>query len=163
MSKRYNATGRLRTQQDDVLNTRTNCVLKFQAVAPATADTLLTLTKNLGGTETTGTSFTATSGKRLRFTHLIVSLTAKAAAAAFGVVNIRGLASGATLIGSPSLLEVPLGLTAATAEDAKQVVVPLPEGFEIGGTQSIGVSASSQATTNKWDIQLCGYEYTPAT
>lgn len=164
MSKRYQADGRLRVQDHSAKDTRTRVVIKFQAVAPNTADTLLSLVKQTDGVDAGGaTSIGVTSGKRLRITHIVLGLTAKAAAAAFAAVNVRSNPAGATVIGSPSLLEIPLGLTAATAEDSKVVSMALEEGLEFSGAQTLGVSSTAQAVTNKFDFQLIGYEYTAAT
>jgi hypothetical protein len=164
MSKRLNAGGRLRVQDDGILNTRSRVVLKFQAVAPNTVDTLLSVVKQTDGVDAVGaTSIGVTAGKRLRITHMKCSVTAKAAAAAFANVNLRSNPAGATVLGSPSLVEVPLGITAATVEDSKTQTVGFPEGLEFKDTDTLGISASAQAVTNKLDIELHGYEYTPAT
>lgn len=139
---------------------RSLVVIKFQAAAPATADTLLSLVKNTDGVDAGGaTSIGVTNGKTLRLTGLVISLKAGAAAAAFGSFNLRSNPSGATVIGSPSLLRVELGLTAATVGSAVQSTVPLPDGMEFSGTKTLGVSWTAQATTNVLSIQLIGYEY----
>jgi hypothetical protein len=141
---------------------RVRCCIKFHAVAPATADTLLTLTKNLGGTETTGTSIGVTSAKRLRITAMKVSVKANAAAAAWVTASLRSNAAGATVIGSPILVRGDTGLTAAVANStADPCLIPIPDGLEFSGAETLGVSLAAQAVTNIVSIELLGYEYTP--
>ncbi len=139
---------------------RVRCLFIFRAVAPATADTLLTLTRSLDSTETTGTTFAVTAAKRLRITAVAFSLRAGAAAAAFATMTLRTL-KGNVLIGSPGILRLDLGNTAATIGGSAQATVPLPDGLEFSGTDQIGVSLAAQAVTNIISITLLGHEYTP--
>jgi hypothetical protein len=140
---------------------RVRCVFTFQAVAPAIADTLLTVTKNLNGVITTATSHAVTAGKRLRVTHVSFSLKSGAAAAAFATMTLRTL-QGTVLVGSPSILRVDLGNTAALiGAAAPSYFADVPDGLEFSGTDQIGVSLSAQAVTNIISISLIGYEYTP--
>jgi hypothetical protein len=143
----------------DGVQSKSRIVFKFHAVAPATADTLLTLTKNANGTETTGTSFGVTAGKRLRITSVVFCVQANAAAAAFGTLNLRHNPSGATVLASPSILRVDVGHTEALAGGARAVAVPIPDGIEFKGTETIGASLIAQAVTNIVSIELIGYEY----
>jgi hypothetical protein len=163
MSKRYDATGRLRTAPVDPADeNRVQCVVKFQAVAPATADTLLSLVKQLAGVDAGGaTTIAVTAGKRLRITSIHFGIRAGAAEAAFGRMTLRHNPAGACVIGSPAKLALDVGLTAATADATDKIVLPIPEGLEFSGTDQIGVSLSAQAVTNIVSIALIGYEYTP--
>lgn len=141
---------------------RVRRVLKFHGTAPATADTLLTLTSNLAGVESSGTSQGVTSGKVFRITSIKVSVKANAAAAAWVTASIRSLHNGPTLIGSPILFRLDTGLTAAAAgATAQPTILDLDEGYELSGAETIGVSLAAQATTNIVSIELIGFEYTP--
>ncbi len=136
------------------------CVFTWQNGTNVVADTLLTLSKNLNGTITTGTTFGPSAGKRLRITGIAFSLKAGAAAAAFATMNLRSLA-GPVLIGSPSILRLDVGNTAAAIGAAVfNQVTPL-DMFEFYGLDQIGVSLACQAITNIVSISLIGYEYTP--
>jgi hypothetical protein len=140
---------------------RVRCIYTFAAVAPAVADTLLTLSQNLGGTVTPGTSFGVTAGKRLRLQAVLFSLRAGAAAAAFGTMNLRCNPTGAVVLASPSILRLNVGTTAAVIGGAVNASESIPDGLEFSGTDQIGVSLAAQAVTNIVSITLIGYEYTP--
>lgn len=140
---------------------RVRCLFIFRTVAPAIADTLLTLNKSLDSTETTGTTFAVTASKRLRITAVSFSLKSGAAVSAFATMTLRTL-KGAVLIGSPGILILDLGNTAATIGAADKVTLAIPSGgLEFSGTDQIGISLSAQAITNIISITLVGYEYTP--
>lgn len=139
---------------------RTRISIVFQAVAPATGDTLLSLVKYTQGVAAAGaTSIAVASGKRLRLTSLHVSLKNNAAAVASCTVTIRSLATGATVLASPAEFRYDLGLTAATVADARTLLANLPDGTEYTGAETLGVSLLSSATTNIMSITLSGFEY----
>lgn len=139
---------------------RSRVTVGFQGVAPATADTLLSLVKTTQGVAAAGaTSISAATGKTLRLTSILFSLKANAAAAAFATMSLRSNPTGATVIGSQSEIRLDVGNTAAAVGAVVYATAPLPEGFEISGAQTIGVSLAAQATTNIVSIALTGYEY----
>ena len=139
---------------------RQRVVIKFEAVAPATADTLLTLVKQIAGSDAGGaTSIGVTANKVLRITGGHVVVKANAAAAAFGTITLRQNPSGATVLGSLSWGRYDTGITAAVVSDARSVRFDFTEGQEFSGTQTLGISLSAQATTNIVSIALHGYEY----
>ena len=132
----------------------------FQAVAPATADTLLSLVKVSDGVAAgASTSIAVTAGKRLRLTAIVLSVRAGAAAAAFATLTLRQNPVGATVLASQSEIRVDVGNTAAAIGASVQIVVPLPDGYEYSGTQTLGVSLAAQAITNIVSIALVGFEY----
>jgi hypothetical protein len=133
----------------------------FQAVAPATADTLLTLTKYTEGVAgTPATSIGVATGKRMRICSVTFSLKANAAAAAFGTLTVRQNPTGATVIGSASEMRVDVGNTEAVAGAARSVTVPFPDGsMEFTGAATLGASLAAQAVTNIVSISFNGYEY----
>jgi len=133
----------------------------FQAVAPAVADTLLSLVAVRDGVAAAGaTSLGVTASKTLRLSTLEFSLTANAAAAAFGTCTLRQNPSGATLIGSQSEGAWSVGNTEAVAGAARAIVVPLgDDGLELTGSMTFGISLSAQAVTNIISITARGYEY----
>lgn len=134
--------------------------ITFQAVAPAVADTLLTLVKSTNGTAAAGaTTQPVAASKILRLTSMTFSLRAGAAAAAFATFNLRINAAGAAVIGSPSEFRVDLGNTEAVIGAARSITIPLVNGFELSGTQQLAVSAAAQAVTNILSVTLSGYEY----
>lgn len=138
---------------------QTRVAIVFQGAAPATVDTLLSLVKSIAGVAAGGaTSIGVTAGKTLLITEVIVALTAGAAAAAFGVVTLRQNPAGATVLGSGSELQIPVGATSATVGDSRTVSVPIEGGMKFFGANTLGVSLSAQAVTNIVSISLLGYE-----
>jgi hypothetical protein len=134
--------------------------ITYQAVATATADTLLSLVKSTNGSAAAAaTTIPVAASKTLRITSMTFSLRAGAAVAAFATFTLRVNASGAALIGSPSEFRVDLGNTAAVIGAADKVTIPIPDGMEFSGTTQIAVSAAAQATTNILSVTLEGYEY----
>jgi hypothetical protein len=143
-----------------VTPTRTRVSIVFQAVAPATADTLLSLVKSTAGVAAGGaTTIAVTAGKILRITTMTFAVKANAAAAAFATYNLRINPAGAAVIGSQSEFRVDLGNTEAVAGAARSIAVPIPDGLELSGTQQLAVSAAAQAVTNILSVALTGYEY----
>ena len=140
---------------------RTRVIIKFHGAAPATADTLLSVVKQANGVDAAGaTSIGVTANKKLRLTGGYVGVRATAAAAAFCEVTFRTNPAGATVIGSPSWLRVPVGVTGAVIGSAMGEEFDFGEGgIEFDGAHTIGISASAQATTNQLSITLYGYEY----
>jgi hypothetical protein len=138
---------------------RNRIEILFQAVAPATADTLLSLVKVTDGSAAGGaTSIGVAAGKLLVLTSCEFSLQANAAAAAFGTLTLRSNPSGATVISSQSWGRIDVGNTEALAGSARALVIPFYDGVEFSGTQTIGASLAAQAVTNIISICLRGYE-----
>ena len=139
---------------------RTRVVIKFEAVAPATADTLLSLVKQTAGVDAAGaTSIGVTANKVLRITGGRVSCKSNAAAIAFSTLTLRQNPAGATAIGSPSWGRYDTENTAAVANDSRFAFFTFDEAQEFSGVQTLGASLSAQAITNIMSIVLYGYEY----
>ena len=139
---------------------RNRVEILFQAVAPATADTLLSMVKVTDGVAAGGaTSIAVAAGKILRITGYEFSVQAGAAAAAFATLTLRQNPAGATLIGSQSFGRIDLGNTEAVVGAARAIQVPVPDGIEFEGANTLGCSLAAQAITNVISITLRGYEY----
>lgn len=139
---------------------RVRVTIGFYAVAPAVADTLLSMVKITNGVAAGGaTSIGVTANKTLRITSITFSLRAGAAAVAFGTMTLRQNPAGATVIGSQTELRMDLGNTAATIGAADKVEAVFPDGVEFSGTQTLGVSLAVQAVTNIISITITGFEY----
>lgn len=153
--------GGLRTQ-DLKDGGRTYVTLTAVGIAGVTSEALATFTKNVGGTATASqTNYTITSGKTLRVQGMVVGLRAGAAAIQWVQVNLRHNTGGATTASSPLVVDGYVGTTVATSGISATAVIPVPDGIEFfgNGTQTIGVSHLSSATTNVEFITLVGYEY----
>lgn len=139
---------------------RTRVSIVFNAVATATADTLLSLVKISNGVAATGaTTIAVASTKTLRITGIMFSIKAGAAAIAFATMSLRINPTGAAIISSPIELRFDVGNTAATIGAADSRAYFVPDGFELLGTQQLAVSLAAQATTNIISITLTGFEY----
>jgi hypothetical protein len=143
---------------------RTFVVLGADGVTPAISDTLITFSKNVGGTVTaTQTTYAITSGKTLRLQSLCASLTA-GAAANIARVRLRLNTAGACLAGSglllPALELAPQYGTAAASEGWAAGCVPIPDGLELtGASWNICLSESAVAASGTLTVNLIGYEY----
>lgn len=153
--------GGLRTQ-DLKDGGRTYITLTAVAIAGVTSEALISFTKNAQGS-TTGsvTSYTITSGKTFRVQGIFVGLRAGAAAIQWVQVNLRHNTAGATTASSPLVVGGYVGTGSTTSGVSATEIIPVPDGLEFfgNGTQSIGVSHLSSATTNVEFITLVGYEY----
>ena len=139
---------------------RARVSITFMAVAPAVADTLLSLVKVTNGVAAAGaTSISIATGKTLRINSITFSIKANAAAAAFATLTFRQNPAGATAIGSIAECRVDVGNTAATIGASDKVEVLFPDGMEFSGTQTLGISLAAQATTNIISISINGFEY----
>ena len=151
-------TIRERRQQD-----RVPVVIRFNGAAPATAETLLTISRSVGGAAAANAASFGVSaaGKVLRITAMEFQVRSGAAAAAFAQFRVRYNPGGAATAASEPFAFADLGNTEAVIGAARSHVMPIPEGFEVAGAAQIGVTAAAQATSNVLTIALIGYEYTP--
>lgn len=139
---------------------RARVSVTFQAVAPAVADTLLTLVKVTNGAVAAGaTSIGVAAGKTLRISSITLSIKANAAAAAFATLTFRQNPAGPTALTSISEMRVDVGNTAATIGASDKVEVIFPDGMEFTGAQTFGCSLAAQAITNIMSISINGFEY----
>jgi hypothetical protein len=138
-------------------------VLKtFRAIGftTATTEALITLTPNADGTDgSTGTSFTITSGKRLRLTTLMLTSRNVGAAVQGPVVKVRITATGAVSATSPVIAEVACQTTTATGSWVQSAQTTFPAGIELSGDMQIGISQIGMGSVAGNDVVLVGYEY----
>jgi hypothetical protein len=129
----------------------------FSATFTAAAtEALVTLTPVADGVAgTTGTSFTVTSGKKLRLVSLSVSTRNAGAAIQSVVCNLR-IATSAVTATSPLVASVGCGTQIATASAADFGSMPLD--MELSGTMQLGISQIGTATAGN-TVTLVGYEY----
>lgn len=124
-------------------------------VTGPTTEAMMTMRQSRdGATATTASSFTVTSGKRLRLSTLVV--TGRHSAAATGRTVLRWTSTGAVGTTSPIILAASY---AVAANDYFAVPVPIPEGFELSGTMQFGVSNQGSLAFAELNVQLNGFEY----
>lgn len=138
--------------------TRTNVTLYADRVAGRTTEALETLTINVGGVVTTGSSYTVTSGKTFRITSLQVEILNTGGGTNRVTVRVRSAA--AVALASPVII---MGLAAAASdkpESGGQDGLSFPDGIEIAAGQQIGISQLCVATTaGIVSFLLQGYEF----
>lgn len=130
-------------------------------VTPAASDTLVTFTKNVGGTATTAqTTYTVTSGKTLRIETVTIGV-ATSTTAAFSVrVALRENTSGScTASSAPVTLLEAATLTAVTNEGANFATAVIPDGWEFPAADSVCVSAIASSATGTLTVTVLGFEY----
>ena len=159
-ANRYGALPRIYRMVEGFDSQKARVVIKFEAVAPAVADTLLSIVKQTAGVDAGGaTSIGATTNRVLRITGYTISCKSNAAAAAFCTLTLRQNPSGATVIGSPSWGRMDIGNTAAVVSDAKSATHYFGEAQDFSGANTLGMSLASSAITNIMSIELYGFEF----
>lgn len=125
----------------------------------ATTEALVTLTPISDGTAGgTATSFTVTSGKRLRLQSICVTTRNAGAGGQGVVVNLRMTATGAITATSPLVGTVSSGTALAVANITAQGCAVISDGQEFSGTMQFGLTQVGTATANN-TVVLTGYEY----
>jgi hypothetical protein len=144
---------------------RSYVVFSADGVTPAVSETVITFTKTIADTQTTGqTTYTITNLKTLRIQAICASATMGAAANRIRVA-LRLNTGGACIAGSNILLPVlelaPNFGTATAAEGGANGCVPIPDGLEIAGngTKAICLSEAATAASGTLTVNLIGYEY----
>lgn len=159
LQARVDATGQQLVVDGRSAASRQRVSIVFQSTATATPDTLLSLVKSTAGVAAGGaTTIAVASGKTLRITSMTFSLQDGGAAASLATFNLRVNPAGAAVLGSQSEFRVDIA-TAALIGATGAINVPIPDGFELSGTQQLAVSCAASATTNILSVTLTGYEY----
>jgi hypothetical protein len=144
---------------------RSYVAIVADGVTPAIAETVITFTKTVADTQTTGqTSYTITSGKLFRVQAICASFTAGAAANRVRVA-LRLNTGGACVAGSnillPAIELAPNYGTATAAEGGANGCVTIPDGLDItgNGTKAICLSENATAASGTLTANLIGFEY----
>ncbi len=140
---------------------RTIQTLGSTLVAPATSETLVTMTPASGGTNgSTGTSFAVTSGKTLRLQALSCSITASSTTAVGVACYLLMSASGAVTTSSAHIATCGAGFTGTqVAQVGAGNSVSFPDGIELSGTMQYGVSCRGINTNALASVYTTGFEY----
>lgn len=130
-------------------------------VTPAASDTLVTFTKNVGGTATTAqTTYTVTSGKTFRVQAFTIGI-ATSTTTAFSIrVALRENTGGTcSATSAPVAMLESATLTAVLNEGANFAELPIPDGFEFPASDSLCISAIASSATGTLTVTVVGYEY----
>lgn len=134
-------------------------------VGASGSEVLLTMTQQKGITATSpSTSFSTPMGKRFRIQTMLLSQVGNnTATVATTIFRMRYNASGpVTTASNPVMMQARLA-TPAQAGAYQQIVLPIPDGFELqgDGVGTFGVSVNSVYVSNPptVDVMITGYEY----
>lgn len=130
-------------------------------VTAVSTEALLSLVPVRDGTAAAGaTSIAVTSGKRLRVQAIVAGVRSSAATVLSGRVALRMNPSGAVTATSPIIAILSMTQQAAAlAEAGDTCTLILPDGFEISGTQQIGLTQVCSGTGGVVYASIVGFEY----
>jgi hypothetical protein len=138
---------------------RVPVTLMCSAVAGVTTEALLSLTPNHGTTvSSAATTYAVTSGKTFRITAISVTVINTSTVASGAIINVRTLA-GTVLVSSPIIFSVGAAVNGAVSGQCGTGEIEIPDGFEISGTQQLGLTQIASATTCTLSVAVIGFEY----
>jgi hypothetical protein len=139
---------------------RSIVAVQYNNSTPPTTDALITtLVLQKGSTQTTAqTSIPVASGKRLKIVAITVSTRSTTAATPYAIVTLRVNFSGAAVLASPPILQVPVSGTAAASGNMGSVTVQTD--IELVPGNQFCLSWFGNVATNVAAVSLIGYEYT---
>lgn len=142
---------------------RTRVSLRALQVAGVVAEAMVSLTPMKAGVQgAASATYVVPAGKRLRLEQILVGIRPNAAAVAELRLRLRVDPAGGSVT-TANGTEVPIQVSGAAAviNVGDQLAIPLPEGFEYGPGESIGLSQVATATSTIFDVAILGFEYTP--
>lgn len=130
-------------------------------VTPAASDTLVTFTKNVGGTSTASqTTYTVTSGKTFRIQAVYFSVVTSTTTVISARLALRENTGGTcTASSAPVAMMEAAGVTAVANEGVSGTNMAIPDGWEFPAADSICFSAIGSTSTGTMTITIMGYEY----
>lgn len=129
-------------------------------VTAVTAEALLSMVPVRDGVAAAATtSLSVTANKRFRVEAIYVTGLTTAAAVLSARISLRMNPSGAATAASPIIATVGLNGPAAVALTGDSAIIPIPDGFEISGTNQIGLSQVAAAITGTIRASIIGFEY----
>lgn len=145
---------------------RSKVILSSVKVTSITTEALLTLTQKKGdATVTTGTSYTVTAGKTLRIQSIsMYAEMTTAATAAWVSCRLReGAASGGAVSATSDIVDIVESSTIAVTDvigmGVPPAIVNFPDGLEIAGGQTLGISELALNVDLSVTIVVIGFEY----
>jgi len=145
---------------------RSKVILSSVKVTSITSEALLTLTQKKGdATVTTGTSYTVTAGKTLRIQSikLYAEMTTAATAAWVSCRLREGAASGGAVSATSDIVAIiesnTIAVTDVIGMGVPPVIVNFPDGLEIAGGQTLGISELALNVDLAVTVVVIGFEY----
>ena len=129
-------------------------------VTAVTAEALLSMVPVRDGVAAAAaTSFGVTAAKRFRVQAIHLSGLTTGAAVLSARISLRMTPTGAVTATSPIIATVGLNGPAAVALTGDSQTIDFPDGFEISGTQQIGLTQVAAAITGTLRASIIGFEY----
>ena len=145
---------------------RSKVILSSVKVTSITTEALLTLTQKKGdATVTTGTSYTVTAGKTLRIQsiRMYAEMTTAATAAWVSCRLREGAASGGAVSATSDIVDIVESSTIAVTDvigmGVPPTIVNFPDGLEIAGGQTLGISELALNVDLSVTVIVVGFEY----
>lgn len=138
---------------------RTYVTLYLDAIAGITTEALATMNINVGGTVTTGTSWTVPTGKTFRLQAFQATVKASSTTAVAGRVRVRSAATVAATSGIVAALDIPILTGTAAAGTGQTEGYQISEGLEIAAGQQVGISHIEGSTSSTVSAIVTGYYY----
>jgi hypothetical protein len=126
-------------------------------VAGVTAEALLTLTINKGGSTSSATSYTVSAGKTLRVISFAGACVNSTTTANSGRLRLRSAATVATT--SPIFASLDMPGVGAAAQEGQNEAAAYADGIEFAAGTEVGVSYVMNATTGSISVCVVGFEY----
>lgn len=136
---------------------RTAVILSATAIPSVTSEAMFTLNKWVGGTVTSGTSYTVTAGKTLRVQGIQYGCRFATNSTTVTFANTKINFRSGNLITSPLIYGD--SKMAAANMPTPNSDLPVPDGLEFPAGTVLGFSHVGSATTLLLDVVLVGYEY----
>jgi len=124
------------------------------------AEALVTLTPVVDGVSgTPATSFTVTSGKRLRIQAISLTAQSPSNASISTLVHLRITSTGAATATSPTVAVVGVGVSGTlTVLGTDNNALQFPDGVELSGSMQFCITQKSSASSGFY-VNVVGYEY----
>lgn len=139
---------------------RTYVVFYIDAIATVSTEALATFTANVGGTTSSGTTYTVPAGQTLRIQSMCATVKSSATAVAGGRIRLR-VSSGTVASTSPIVIALDVPAPAATSigvEGGHQEVF-IPDGLELAQSTEIGISQIASTTSATLSVCVQGFYY----
>jgi len=138
---------------------RTYVTLYLDAITGITTEALATMNINVGGTVTTGTSWTVPTGKTFRIQSIQGTVKASSTTAVYGRIRLRSAATVAASSGIVANLDIGLTPGTAAAGAGNGLGYAIPDGLEIAAGQQVGITHIESSTSSTVSAIVTGFYY----
>ena len=145
--------------QDAKDSGRTYVTLFADVIAGVTTEALASVSINIGGSVTSGTSYTVPAGKILRLTAINVTVKSTTTTAITGRVRVRSAATVAATSGVVMNVDVPNMTGTFAIGVGTNVAYSVPDGIEIAAGQQVGISQTMSSTSSTVSCFVTGFLY----